>query len=282
MNSSFLIGLGLVLIGVGNPERGKDRDKKPAPNKKGAAVRPMVLPVPVVPAGVNGQVPAQIPIPVPPPAVIGPQGPIPIPVPAPVIMNNFVRPIPQPMAPAFGAIRDLPKELVPALVEALQDPDKAVRQYSAGALAEVGKDAVEPLLAALKDKDAARRANAAYVLGHLGADARADALPLLIKALKDESKEVRVRAAFAIQRLAADARQNPYGMPMPIMTPNMGNGQGRLRGVTLPADPGTVAPSAREEAKPRKEPAKEEAKPRKEPARKAEPAKGKDLPKESR
>src|SRR5205809_266049 len=59
---------------------------------------------------------------------------------------------------------ELPKDLVPTLIESLKDQDKSVRQYAASALARVGKEAVDPLLELLKSKDKAQRANAAYIL----------------------------------------------------------------------------------------------------------------------
>jgi hypothetical protein len=152
--------------------------------------------------------------------------------------------------PNFQQKVELPKELVPALIEALQDKEKRVRQYAASALARVGKDAVGPLLALLKGKDKSQRANAAYVLGHLGA-AGQEALPLLLKALKDEDAAVRVRAAFAVERLVAAAKKAvPSGMP--AYAQNMMGRQVSKPSVVLPADPGTVAPTAREKVKPKK------------------------------
>src|SRR5262249_12057714 len=73
----------------------------------------------------------------------------------------------------------LPKDLVPALIEALKDEEKDVRQYAASALVRVGTDAVEPLIDLLKGKDKEQRANAAYVLGQMGAAAQ-EALPQLL------------------------------------------------------------------------------------------------------
>src|SRR5437868_887761 len=50
------------------------------------------------------------------------------------------------------------KELVPALIEALKDPDPDVRQHTALALATIGQDALKPLIEALTDDNKERRA----------------------------------------------------------------------------------------------------------------------------
>src|SRR5258708_83893 len=62
------------------------------------------------------------------------------------------------------------KEVVPALIAALDDDDGEVRKAVALTLARVGQPAVTPLLDLLKDKDKSKaaRANAAYILGKIG------------------------------------------------------------------------------------------------------------------
>jgi hypothetical protein len=182
--------------------------------------------------------------------------------------NGFPGPM-APMGPPNGAPRwampnmprgraELPKNLVPTLIESLKDRDKSVRQYAASALVRVGKDAVDPLLDLLKSIDKAHRANAAYVLGHMGWSVQELALAPLIKALKDEDRQVRIRAAFAIDRLVADGQNgNPMmgtaamGMPWNPMT--RGSSEPK---VALPADPGTVAPADKTEStnRPAREP----------------------------
>jgi hypothetical protein len=148
----------------------------------------------------------------------------------------------------FPQAKELPKGLVPALIDALKDEEKSVRQYAARTLVRVGKDAVGPLTDLLKGKDKAQRANAAYVLGQLGAAAE-DALPLLIKALKDPDRALRVRAAFAIERVVAAVKKTgsmtgmPMGMP-PQMRAMMGQADTKPT-ATVPPDPGTVPPAAK-------------------------------------
>jgi hypothetical protein len=132
------------------------------------------------------------------------------------------------------------KELVPALITRLTDPDAQVRQTSAYILANVGKDALPGLTAAMGDKDPEMRANAAYVLGAMGKLAQ-DAMPVLVVALKDENPDVRQRAAYAIQRILSES-------PLPVP----------------PVQPGPPMPPATDEPKktePKKtEPNKEEPK----------------------
>jgi hypothetical protein len=279
MNSLIVVCLGLYSVGAGvaRPE-----DKKKAPmvepaKKDGAGAGPMVpagppnlkpgdgpgagkgagFPIPF--NGPNaGAMPLMPKMPQMPkmmlPAgirLVAPMGGGPMPVP----QVGFQGPFPGPQE------RELPKDLVPTLLESLKDKDQDVRKYVAGALVRVGKEAVEPLTEILKGKDKAQRANAAYILGRIGAEAR-EAMPLLIKAMKDDDREVRLRAAFALERLLAAPRHNMMGMggmPMPFnpMTGMMGAPE-QKPAAGLP-DPGPVAPLA-EAVKPVKEPEKTPAK----------------------
>ena len=69
------------------------------------------------------------------------------------------------------------KELIPALIDTLGDPDADVRKNVVHALGHLGQSAVTPLLDILKDKDKSKeaRANAAYALGKIGPQARGPA-----------------------------------------------------------------------------------------------------------
>jgi hypothetical protein len=107
------------------------------------------------------------------------------------------------------------KELVPALIEALKDPDAQVRQTAAYTLATIGKDAVPALIEALANQDKELRANAAYILGQFGKQAQ-DALPVLVKLLKDADPDVRQRASYAINRILADSVPPPSPVPAPM------------------------------------------------------------------
>ena len=59
-------------------------------------------------------------------------------------------------------------------------------------------DAVPALIQALQDPNVQVCANATYALGEIGESAK-DAVPALIQALKDQNKIVRRNAAFAIR-----------------------------------------------------------------------------------
>jgi HEAT repeat protein len=100
------------------------------------------------------------------------------------------------------------KEVVPALVEALDDPEAGVRESAARALGYFGPDAgtaVGSLVEALKDQQSSVRLAAAETLGNLGAEARI-AVPDLAAALKDESSSIREAAAEALGKLGTVAR----------------------------------------------------------------------------
>lgn len=131
---------------------------------------------------------------------------------------------------------DAAQPALPALVKALDDPDRHVRVEVAGALCRLGHQADRTaalMLAALKDKDkdlhfrghfvvrdgpgprstaampvfvkaladpdAAVRADVAWALAAIGPGAK-DVLPALCKVLDDPDKKVRVGAAFALSR----------------------------------------------------------------------------------
>ena len=92
---------------------------------------------------------------------------------------------------------------VPALIEALHDPDALVRKAAANALGKVDPDvklAVPALTDVLKDKVPAVRQAAAGALGLIGPDAK-DAIPTLRETQKDSDKAVSRAAGMAIQRI---------------------------------------------------------------------------------
>jgi hypothetical protein len=159
--------------------------------------------------------------------------------------------------------------VIPALLDALADPDGGVRQLAAATLVTVGPDAVPPLLDALKSKDRDTRANAAYVLGHLGEPARG-ALPPLAKALKDDDKEVRRRAAYALHSLvsqhqaavamtasAPDAVVAGEGAPAALAARPMIGAGPIVPGMQTPLDPGLLLPALIPQTSPEKEGKKE-------------------------
>ena len=101
-----------------------------------------------------------------------------------------------------GAQRDA--RAIDALIQALNDSDKDVRETAMAALARVRDPRVfDPLVAALRDTSADIRAQAVFGLGQLR-DKRA--IAPLTQALKDQNGDVRQQAAFALGQLrSADA-----------------------------------------------------------------------------
>jgi HEAT repeat protein len=90
---------------------------------------------------------------------------------------------------------------IPALIEALKDPDPFVRDNSVDALAVMHPgDVVGPLTRALRDPDANARRRAADTLARVGRETEG-AWPGLIELLKDENAEVRKAATAALRRL---------------------------------------------------------------------------------
>jgi HEAT repeat protein/beta-lactamase regulating signal transducer with metallopeptidase domain len=90
---------------------------------------------------------------------------------------------------------------VSALVDALKDTDKGVREAAMQALVQMRDPSVfEPLVAALKDSSADIRQQAAFGLGQLR-DSRA--VPALASLVKDNDANVREQAVFALGQLRA-------------------------------------------------------------------------------
>ncbi|HEV3118431.1 MAG TPA: HEAT repeat domain-containing protein [Gemmataceae bacterium] len=100
------------------------------------------------------------------------------------------------------------EEAVAKHIQAMNDPNAAVRYRAAEALQELGDDAsaaVPALREALKDKQSFVRRKVAEALGSIGREAR-HAVPGLIALLKDPSEYVREEAAIALGNIGPDAR----------------------------------------------------------------------------
>jgi HEAT repeat protein/beta-lactamase regulating signal transducer with metallopeptidase domain len=109
----------------------------------------------------------------------------------------------RPQAEEKGHERATDPRTVSALIEALKDPDKEVRETALSALAQLRDPRVfEPLSSALKDTSPSVREQAAFGLGQLR-DARA--VEPLTAALKDTNADVRQQAAFALGQIRARA-----------------------------------------------------------------------------
>jgi HEAT repeat protein len=94
----------------------------------------------------------------------------------------------------LGALNE--SEAVPALIEALKDPEADVREQVAWALGAIGDHrAVDGLVGALADSSPGVRRQAAWALGAIG-DHRA--VPGLTKTLKDNDAGVRRQSAWAL------------------------------------------------------------------------------------
>jgi HEAT repeat protein len=155
---------------------------------------------------------------------------------------------------ALGLIAPKAKELIPTLLEAVKDPDKAVRAAAVNALAGIEpkvQEAVPALTAALKDEDTGVRLAAvqaliairgpeakepiaalAELLAHTEASTRRDAasaladlgiaaketLPALTRLLKDPDGGVRSAAAWAVARIkSAEAAQASVTVMLPAL-----------------------------------------------------------------
>jgi HEAT repeat protein len=114
------------------------------------------------------------------------------------------------IAEALGQIGPNAVGAVPALADALKDPDEDVRFHAAEALGKIGPNAagaVPALADALnKDRAIAVRQSAAYALGKIGPDAAA-AVPALVAIVNNPSEIafVRQRAAKALARILQPA-----------------------------------------------------------------------------
>ncbi len=109
-----------------------------------------------------------------------------------------------------GRVRD--PRTVNALMEALKDTDKDVRETAMNALVQMRDPRLfEPLVTALKDASADVREHAAFGLGQMR-DARA--IDPLTAALKDQSADVREQVVFALGQLRAVAAIDPLAMAL--------------------------------------------------------------------
>jgi HEAT repeat protein len=94
-------------------------------------------------------------------------------------------------------------ELVPVLIQALQDDRDEVRNAAAQALGRIGpaaRESVPALVLALQENQPAARAFAAKALGWMGPAAK-DAVPALEEACKDPDPNVGATAVNALRRI---------------------------------------------------------------------------------
>jgi HEAT repeat protein len=104
-------------------------------------------------------------------------------------------------ASALGRIGADAKAAVPALIEALKDEMKDVRETVRHALSQIGPVAVPALIKALSHQDAYVCGGAAEALGFIQPEGRI-AVPALLDRFKDEKVDVRRAAVNGLGRLA--------------------------------------------------------------------------------
>jgi HEAT repeat protein len=92
--------------------------------------------------------------------------------------------------------------VLPALRLAMQDPDSYVRLTAIQALEKMGPSGIPLLIDALKDKEMVVRWWAAHTLARFGRDAQV-ALPALQELLRDEAEMVREAAQHALADIQA-------------------------------------------------------------------------------
>ncbi|MBX7168553.1 MAG: HEAT repeat domain-containing protein [Pirellulales bacterium] len=92
---------------------------------------------------------------------------------------------------ASDALGRIGEAAIPALLEALRDPDPLVRAEAVRALARMGPEAepaLDALIAALQDGDKGVRRAAAGAIGQIGPAAK-KAIPALVQALRDYEQD---------------------------------------------------------------------------------------------
>ena len=100
---------------------------------------------------------------------------------------------------------------VPEVVEALKDDNRETRLLAAMALSFMEppiKEVVPVLIEFLENGDDGERTFSVVTLGQMGSDA-GDALPSIIEALNDESSVVREKAAYALHRIDPENYPEP-------------------------------------------------------------------------
>lgn len=125
---------------------------------------------------------------------------------------NLVEDLHNPDAAAVDrAVRQLVEmgePAVPALIDALKDPEARVRNAAASALWGLGpkaRNAVPSLAEALADNDDGVRLGVVMALESVGRDAAA-AVPALARAVRDRDGNVRLWAAKALAKIGPPAR----------------------------------------------------------------------------
>jgi HEAT repeat protein len=95
-------------------------------------------------------------------------------------------------------------DVLPDLLQVLEDKNAMVRDAGIQAIRNVGRNAVPKLIELFKEKDAVTRQNAVMILGELGKIAK-DSLPDIARMTNDPDEGVRRAAVTALEKLAKDS-----------------------------------------------------------------------------
>jgi HEAT repeat protein len=109
-------------------------------------------------------------------------------------------------ARALGRLGLLARDAIPNLVNALNDPEAAVRESAAHSIGLMGAEAIPHLIVMLHHQDKYVRRNAVWALGKLGS-AASSAVPNLCHALRDADPRVASGAAQALGSLGVEANE---------------------------------------------------------------------------
>jgi HEAT repeat protein len=124
-----------------------------------------------------------------------------------------------------------PRELIPALLRGLEDPEQPVRTYCAAAFTHLGPAGIPDLVKLLQGKEDVLRGRAAHILGTMGAMGRRhpEVIGPLAEALQAKDKEVRRWAAYALCRHVDDnGAMLPRGL-IPALTQGLKDPEERVR-----------------------------------------------------
>ncbi len=104
---------------------------------------------------------------------------------------------------AVDLVIGLGRQVIPSLLETLDEGDVKAQLVVANALGRIGADALEPLLEAYHGaRDHHRKEFALYAIGHIRSPKVVRALPLALEGLEDDDPGMRDTATRAIGRMA--------------------------------------------------------------------------------
>ncbi len=148
-------------------------------------------------------------------------------------------------AVVLGGFGSASKDAIPALIQALDDPDdfsarqnrvprprptmsgllasRGVQETAFEALISIGSAAVPALLELIKDPDRRRQGRTIRILGYMGSEAKA-ATPVLVEKLDDEDQKLRSDAAWSLGQIGPQASK-----AVPALTRALTDSSGEVR-----------------------------------------------------